>query len=849
MEKRIMSRKRMLLSALLLFAASMTVCAQKTAYAVYYGAGENGQGTVIEINADAGITPTASYPLGETYPCSATEVEGKYYMQAYDADDNYLWGYYDFESSTFMKTADISMSDEMRDITYDAATKTIYGVKSSQIYKVDAATGKTEKFYNQAGAMFCGFTSDGKGGFYAYSSIGTKLYHYSSAPSSENSTTTALILPEGFSGVDAHSSLATDTEGNLYMAMKCKNPASTLMATSVLCKIDTETGTVTVVGEPSSSTLNFAAGLSFGNFDGGNVNPDDPEIISRVKYEYLMGDAMGISEDATKYTEYFYGPDNELLRAIQHSKDLQTGAYSPYTYTKYVTETDGDGNKTVTQSMRKNVAGGGSISDTDRYWQKYDEIDVTVYNADGKMTEYTVTGNTRKEYTYEGDNLVSEKETYVTGGALDGKIKSKVFYSDFAEGLTNCPQKVIVGAIPTEGSSANVTMLEYKYDNGGRKTECVTYSTKNAMPDDDGVYYLEAEKDAPKQKETWTYDSEGRLTEHITLKKYKDGEWVADYNNKKKTYEYDKETTIIRSFSGSMSLEEWYGSSTYTKEVTADFYGPSALQNLTVKEDTGTPGTYVLTADAPAMAVGDKTYNVYRDGTIVGEMKADAKTGKMTYKEKVSNGLHDWFVQTYDNMTDMSMNISNAIEINVSTTLNPVSEIEITRNEPVGDECQITVEWKAPETDGAEILGYNFYTNVVNIDKATPVNSELITETSYSCSWVNTNFETEEDRTKEFWIETVYDLGKIKSEKQTVVLNMNATGINDVNGDTPKIKINGNTVSVDTDCESICVSSLSGARVAETASSSIDLSGLTAGVYLVTVNTDGIPRTIKVIKK
>ena len=848
MKKTKLSEKMMMLFAFL-FAAGMNVCAQKTAYAVHYGAGSTGQGTVIELNAEAGVEATASYSMGDAYPCTATEVEGKYYIQAYDADDNYLWGYYDFDNNTFMKTADISMSDELRDITYDAATGTIYGVKSSQIYTIDVTTGKATKFYNQGGAMLCGITSDGNGGFYVFSSIGAKLYHYSAAPAADNFTTTTLTLPDGFSSVQANSSLSIDAEGGLYMLMKSKNPSSGYSYSSTLCKINTETGAVTVIGEPSTSTAGIAVGLSFADFKGGSVTPEEPEVISRVKYEYLMGDAMGTSEEATKYTEYFYGPDNELLRALELSRDGESGAYTPYTYTKYVTTIDDSGNKTVTQSMRKKVAGGGSVSDLDRYWQKYDEIDVTVYNAEGKMVEYTKTGNTRTEYTYDGDNLVSEKSTYVTGGAFNGKIGSKVFYSDFVDGFVNCPQTVLVGAIPVEGSAANVTILEYKYDEAGRKTECVTYKTTGAVADDDGVYYKGAEKADPKQKETWEYDEAGRLTAYTTYKKYKNGEWVPDYNNKLKTYVYDNETTTIFSYSGSMSFDEWYRSPTYTKEVTAEFNGQSALQNFTVTANADKPGTYTLTADAPEVAVGDKTYNVYRDGEIVGEMTADAETGKMTFEEKVGNGIHDWFVQTYDNMADASMNISNAVEMDVNITLNPVSVIKVTRNEPVDDECQITVEWEAPETAGAEILGYNFYTDVVNIDKAVPLNTELLTERTFSKSWVNTNFKTEEDRTKEFWVEVVYDLGKVKSEKQIVVLNMESTGINGVNGETPNIDINGNVITVNSKCESITVNSLNGANVAKTNGNKLDLSGLSSGVYLVTVKAEGLSQTVKIVKK
>lgn len=524
-----------------------------------------------------------------------------------------------------------------------------------------------------------------------------------------------------------------------------------------------------------------------------------PETKAKlVKSVVTYGDAMGATEGAaTKRTDNFYDGENRLLRSISYQLDADKQLV-PYGYTKYEYSTNADGNTEVYQVSRLKAAGSGSSSDTDRYWQKYNKntSEQQVYAPDGKLLQWTKTGNTRTDYTYDGDNLTEEKVVYVTGGSMDGKVKSKVFYSNFVEGQANCPQTVLTGSV----YASSVTLAEYEYDDKGHKTQCVTYKTTGAEADEDNVYYEGAEKAAPKSKDIWTYDDQGRLTEHVFYYKYTDGQWVANYNNKRQVYTYDNDTTTMKSFTGDMTdVEKWSPSTTYTRTVEAEYDKTTALARLDVSAKADEAGAYVLSADKPQDTSG-YIYMVYRDADPVGQMALDEASGRMVFEDSgVGNGVHDWFVLTEDAVTEAAFNISNAVEVDTEISLNAVTNIKVTANTFADDKYTITVTWSAPQTEDAELLGYNFYTDVVNINTSTPQNGKLITGTEYSFSWAVDGV-NEDNKTKTFWVEAVYNLGKVKSDPQQVTLDY-AAGIGSLHGGTtplvPVYTIEGVNTHVD----------------------------------------------------
>ena len=820
------------------------VSAQNTAYVVKH---ESGEAYSIDMKTPAQTEKAVASGLADVQMMGDVLIAGDLVDKYY-----YLLKYDGMEDADVLLKVDLAtgksetignVGTEYTDMTYDASTQIMYGVKGTALYSVSLADATETKLKDlkESTSMLRGIAVNSEGLLYTMNKTTDGKFTLNTINPKNGYAYTQvceLSLEGGLKNINTRQSIDFNNEGELYWLADILISGYTY--TYHTAKINVTSGAISLLGDLS---VKYSA-LAMAEMAGGEEpEPDpEPEIVQRVKYSYLMGDAMGAVDGASKVTEYFYGTDNQLLRALELFKNSESKEMEPYTYTKYIKSLDEVGNTIVTQCMRKKVAGGGSSSDIDRYWQEYDSIDVTVYDATGKTISYTKVGNTRVDYTYDGNNLVKEQEVYLTGGSMNGKVKRKNFYSDFVAGQINCPQTILVGS----NYDTSVTIQEYTYDEFGNKIECITYKTTGAIADEDGVFYEGAQKGDPKQQETWTYDNKGRMTKYVKNVKYKNEAWAADFNNRKTTYEYINDTTYIHSFSGDgVSLDGWYESPTYSKEVNGTFNGSSALNGFSVKPKGGEVGVYMLTAEAPAVSVGDYLYKVYRDGDVVGEMKANPESGLMEYEDKIGKGVHDWFVLTYDNMREISMNISDAVELDVDIQLNPVTDIQVVEKEIEADEVVVTVEWKAPTTEGAELKGYNFYTNVVNLEQAVPVNGEkLITETTYTQRWVYENMR--EGTQKDFWVEAVYDLGKVKSAKQTVELAI-PTGIDEINV-SAKLMISDNMITVNGYCEGLSISNISGVCVTKTAGNEISIETLSSGVYVLTVKMADRVYSVKFVK-
>lgn len=728
---------------------------------------------IIKIDASKGISGEQVADLGPFYSVTGTSVGDKYYMQVNDENYDSFWGYYDFNAKAFVSIGAIGYSDELRDMTYDAGTDRIFGAKSSVIYTVDKATGAKTKWYDAGSwsVIYSGIAATSDGTIYAVKGGNAPELHAIGSDGTLKSTT-ALTLPDGYSGIDGYSSLAADQNDELYYSLKCKTPESGTGFNVMLAKIDKATATMTIVGTPIAES-NSRVGLSFADFNTGGTDPVEPEKAIRIKTELTYGDAMVSSDSPTKRTDYFYGPDDQLLRTINYQ--TSNGNLDPYTYTKHVYTDKEDGAYSVYSITRKKVAGGGSFSDTDRYWQTYlaSTAEEKIFNADGKLAEHlTNTYNTR--YTYDGDNLIEENLVYSDNASatLAGTAYKRIIYSDFAEGLKNCPKK----SITASKTLSSVYWTEFEYDANGNKIAATIFKTTGAVKGDDGLYLEGAEKGVEYHKDVWTYDDQNRLTEHIYYSKWDaaNNTWVANMSNKRDSLGYSGDTIVKQSYTGDpygKDINVWMKNSTYTKTVSAEYDGSVALANFAVTEDAAVAGNFILTADAPAVNM-NKSYRIYRDAAYIGDMTPDTESGKMTFTDKgIANGVHDWFVQTVDDATNEGLNISDAIEIVVAKDLAPAGNIQVTQNEIVDGKYQITVEWTKPETDGATVQSYNFYANVLDINKAIPQNTTPIKTTTYSFQW-SVDGISQANKEQSFWIETVYDLGKVKSEEQKVTLNV-----------------------------------------------------------------------------
>ena len=143
--------------------------------------------------------------------------------------------------------------------------------------------------------------------------------------------------------------------------------------------------------------------------------------------------------------------------------------------------------------------------------------------------------------------------------AFSGDMISCAEYSDFLEGVANCPQKVVSNG----AYESNIFTATYTYDNNHNK---LTYIVLNS-------------KGENKSKEEWKYNDAGQLIENTTYK-VKNKEYVPV---SKTVYTIDGNKTKAQTLEYSEyinadgeEIKEWSTKPTYTVTITSEFYGTTA---------------------------------------------------------------------------------------------------------------------------------------------------------------------------------------------------------------------------------------------------------------------------------
>ena len=109
----------------------------------------------------------------------------------------------------------------------------------------------------------------------------------------------------------------------------------------------------------------------------------------------------------------------------------------------------------------------GVFSGYNKAWNEFEETGSFSYYEDGRIKEDTTT-NRVYHYEYERDNLV--KETYANSRNV---IIYHKYFSNFVEGLVNCPQYAFANS--PAGLTTNDRIYEYAYDNQGNMVSCRVY--------------------------------------------------------------------------------------------------------------------------------------------------------------------------------------------------------------------------------------------------------------------------------------------------------------------------------------------------------------------------------------
>ncbi len=860
MKKRVLLSKVLMLCLMLMGMATVAK-AETMAYAV-----QASTQNIMKFDAEKNLPVAGSFTIGSYYALTGVIIDGKYYIMSEDDDETVYWGVFDFDSKEYTVLA--SDVNDVKDMTYDASTQTIYGHKGTVIYTIDKETGKRTEWYNagaQSGVQFFGIAADGKGGLYAVrrmakmegSSVArtTDFIHFTADKTIDK--TIAFELPEGYKSQQPNSSMGFAADGTLYYIIQCTLDGD-YMQRSILAKVDPETAAVTVVDNQGYTETLALMGLSFyaGKTETSDTPIDPNAPVTMIQTVYNYGSVLGEGADNLKTVDvYYYGADNRVLRRIlsnvtHHSvlkgeETVDSLGYDPYQYYRYQTTIEEDGRKVVNIHSRKKVAGAGSYNEFDRYWQNYSSSTFRqeVYDKDGVLLQ-TADMNTGDStvYTYDGANLVKQTNYYyAASAAYKGKKKTETIYSNFVEGQKNCPQLMVTKG-DYQGKAVICTAL---YNDRGQMTEKISYKPVMTGKDKDGLWGSDTQ-DTPKQKEVWTYNDKGDLLEHLTLK-YKNGDYV---NSKKTEYVVEGLRTKITNYEWWTNAEGeyiWMSNGTYKVSELSTFVATSPLKNLTVTQSSVDLKQFLLQADVPAVNM-DYRYDVYRDGACVGRMLPNVESGKMEFVDNdVYNGLHDWFVQTVRTSDEIGLNISDAVEMDVKTNLNPVTEARITSNiiDMESGYNIVAFEWDEPSTEGAVLLGYNFYANVVNINKTNPQNDSLLTERKYTMRWQADRINAT-NNVKDYYVEAVYDLGKVKSEKFSVELPI-MTGIDDATAAQATLSLENKVLTVNGAKCNITVYAANGAKVGATDDNILNLSNCLPGVYIVVVKANGTANTVKII--
>ncbi len=563
----------------------------------------------------------------------------------------------------------------------------------------------------------------------------------------------------------------------------------------------------------------------------------DSQTTEAVKAVYSLGHVMGSAgDDFVNKTENYYYDTNGRIIAVYRSSGLlgddpetaeveQTGEQVPYYFRIYDYNEAG---QLTTVRQRKY----GMYSGYDKVWGDYTVARQYEYDAEGRVTRESDLGDTGHDYVYtwDGNNLVKKVEysVYPTNALYE------IMYSDFVPGADNLPRY----AVKDSKQTYNQKIFEYTYDEENRLVYTAVFNIAEKGTDTEGNFY--ATKGTPDYEEKYTYE-DGRL---VLYEKNKWKTKLEAYAPTNKT-EYVKTEMGIRAFAYTCTNDQWTSDGTSKVEAIGDYHQGTAVTDLKIKETA--PNKVQLTAKTPKNTFGTPVYNVYRNGVVVGQAKASGN--KLTFnEEEVPNGEWVYFIQASDNgLANVGLYSSEPVVYSVNTPLPAVTAIEVLTNGMTDeDRYQLVVAWEAPQHE-LNLKGYNIYTNIKESTKnPAPDNGVgFFTDPTYTFDWG-----ADTDVEKQIYVETVYSIGKARSEAFTVTLESGKlSGISAV--EVPAtVCIQGSCLYIDGAYDRLDVYAANGMAVTRAnGAQSVDLSALPAGVYVVRLAAGAGAETFKVVKK
>ena len=570
--------------------------------------------------------------------------------------------------------------------------------------------------------------------------------------------------------------------------------------------------------------------------------------VCTVQRVITYGNTMGGSTNLVNDEDVnYYDADNKLVMTVSESRMQGDDPDTPEVEkvgdiipTSYIVYDYNEKNQLVRERSREF----GIFSGYDRAWNK--DIKTTLQckydEATGKLIERAEESKTYR-YEWEGDNMVTE------ASFSNRKMEplGLITYSNFSEYGVNLPQYGLgISKHPYMQSYNRV--YEFDYDQKGRLIAKREFKHGDNVEKDENGVIIKADKGTPVQEELWVYEGD-------QLKGYYNNMWKSSanelrpYSKKEYTLTGNGVREINYTYSDMSAAMGWTKSSIILESVNNTYYGETAPGTLTITDIEDKVNSVRLTCDAPMKTYGAKVvYEVFRNGTKVGEAQP-GENGKLTFEEyEVPNGTWHYLIKAASAYESVDFLSTNVVEKVFDTALPPVQNVAFPVNgvKENGD-YQLIVTWDAPDTN-YKIIGYNVYTDIRSYTKnPSPVNGVLALPDdtrSYEFAWAST---TRKDKT--VCIETVYNIGKIKSENYPVTLQSLPTGIVS-NEFTAHMVTVGNDLLINGNYESLSIYAANGARVAGYSQThSVNMNALPNGVYVVKLVTATGVETLKVIKK
>lgn len=450
----------------------------------------------------------------------------------------------------------------------------------------------------------------------------------------------------------------------------------------------------------------------------------------------------------TTVRDFFYDNDNRLSCAIlltnlagdsESTLEVEKeGDQYPNELIRYYYDENGNMVKATKRAFGMyNVGYMGWKSTTD-------VVEENTYDASGHIILCSTPGTKSYGYKWDGDNLLERSDT-----AGYSQWTKSYFYSDFLEGFTNCPQTVYT--ISRYGQKYKGV---YEYDAQGRPVTYTETTITSATVDDEHHMTDIVVSDVPYSQTTWEYDENGLSTYILSY-----------WNNGKSSYVPSKKNAYTLRSDGGVEYKQYnYSSSSASWASTGSpkvsykgvYTQNSAPTSLNVELLDESANKIRITADAPASLNGNEIWKVYRNAQYAG--RATLENGRLVYTESgTSNGDWAFFIQRATETDTTGINISDMLNVTLAAPVPAPRDLHIASCTVKKSNYTYKMQWTSPEPCSQELLGYYVYSDLYYYaSNPTPLNEELLTDTTYTITW---NMD-DEGTNHTFYVESVYDLGR-----------------------------------------------------------------------------------------